>query len=147
MKWEKLIGIQSHSEDETHAVAGEFVKFFKPGDTVLLYGDLGSGKTFLVREFAALLGYDGQVSSPSFTIVNQYDGETSVNHLDLYRIESEKELKNLGLEELLNSDAINFIEWPQLVEKRISWRHFRIRIETKAGRPEWRNFILEQSSD
>jgi len=147
MKWEKLIEIQSNSEHETRRVAGEFVKFFKPGDTVLLYGDLGSGKTFLVRELAALLGYSGQVSSPSFTLINQYEGETAVNHLDLYRIESEAELKNLGLEELLNGDAINFIEWPQLIETRISWNHFRIRIETKAGNPEWRNFILEQSSD
>ncbi|KON28458.1 hypothetical protein AC481_01610 [miscellaneous Crenarchaeota group archaeon SMTZ-80] len=115
---------------------------YKAGDTVLLYGKLGSGKTFLVREYVNLLGITDQVSSPSFSLVNQYHGELIINHIDLYRISDPSELDNLGLDDFWEMYSINFIEWPQLIEERIIWPHFRLYIDTEFRKKSWRRFRL-----
>jgi tRNA threonylcarbamoyladenosine biosynthesis protein TsaE len=125
---------------------GEFtinaVKYFKSGDTILLYGDLGSGKTYLVREFVRLLGIKSEVTSPSFSLINRYEGTICVNHIDLYRITKERELINLGLDDLWSNSEIIFIEWPQLIEKIILWPHFRLVIKTAEKNLNWREFSL-----
>jgi tRNA threonylcarbamoyladenosine biosynthesis protein TsaE len=91
-----------------------------PGDTVAFYGDLGSGKTEFVKGICTGLNVEDLVSSPTFTIVNHYDGANDVGgdipvyHIDLYRIESVDELHEIGLEEtLLQEDAIKLIEWSE----------------------------------
>jgi tRNA threonylcarbamoyladenosine biosynthesis protein TsaE len=132
----------SENEDDTTAFAAEAVGFIHPGDTILLYGELGSGKTFITREFVRLLGNPATVSSPSFTIVNRYDGDLCIHHIDLYRIEGIRELNNLGLEDIWTSNSINFIEWPQLLEKRIDWNHYRLFIELNTDREYWRHLKL-----
>jgi len=84
-----------------------------------LTGDLGAGKTTLVKEVCAQLGIEDLVSSPTFSIINQYehsDNEIKVYHMDLYRIEDEEELINIGFDEYLYSGALVFIEWPQIAE-------------------------------
>jgi tRNA threonylcarbamoyladenosine biosynthesis protein TsaE len=126
----------------TENFAKEAVKFFKSGDIILLYGDLGSGKTLITRYFVALLGSKAEVSSPSFSIINQYEGLPVINHIDLYRLKDHTELINLGLEDLWNGPGINFIEWPGIIENKISWPHHQIRIEIDSGKSEWRKFQL-----
>jgi tRNA threonylcarbamoyladenosine biosynthesis protein TsaE len=123
-----LIEHEAKSTMQTKEFAKRAVQYFKPGDIILLYGDLGSGKTFLTKQFVRFLGLSSNVSSPSFTIVNQYAGKLFVNHIDLYRISSINELNNVGLDDLWNMDCINFIEWPQLIESYIDWTHYRIYI-------------------
>jgi tRNA threonylcarbamoyladenosine biosynthesis protein TsaE len=130
------------SEHETLQFAAEIVSYFKTGDSVFLYGNLGSGKTFLVREFVRLLGLKVDVTSPSFTLINRYEGDYCINHIDLYRIRGEFELKNLGLTDLWEESSINFIEWPQLLEKIVDWDHFRLYIENDTSRETWRLFKL-----
>lgn len=129
---------------ESSAFAAEAVAFFDSNDTILLYGALGSGKTFLVREFVRLLGSTGPVSSPSFTIVNQYAGKFLINHIDLYRISDRQEVRNLGLEDFWDRGYINFVEWPGLIENSITWPHFRIYIEVHFPRKNWRRFRLSR---
>ena len=126
------------------AFAAEAVAFFDVNDTILLYGELGSGKTFLVKEFARLLGSRQQVSSPSFTIVNQYSGKFMINHIDLYRISDPREIENLGLEDFWDRGYINFVEWPDLIEAGITWPHFRINIEARFPLKYWRRFRLSR---
>jgi tRNA threonylcarbamoyladenosine biosynthesis protein TsaE len=137
-----LIEMQVNSLRESRNFAKLAVKYFKSGDTILLYGNLGSGKTFLVRLFTFLLGSHSEVSSPSFSLINQYNGDLCINHIDLYRIQNETELINLGLEDLWQKHQINFIEWPELIEKLINWRHMRIYIETDPQKYKWRKFSL-----
>jgi tRNA threonylcarbamoyladenosine biosynthesis protein TsaE len=83
----------------------------------------------ILREVAAVLNARNDVSSPSFALIHQYKADININHIDLYRIRNAKEITNLGLDEILNSDSINFIEWPQIIESSIQWTHFRIMIK------------------
>ena len=142
MKKKILIEREVHDITGTKKFTEQAVEFFHIGDTVLLYGELGSGKTLITKYFVALLGSGAEVSSPSFSIINQYEGIPTINHIDLYRLKDQTELINLGLEDLWNSDSINFIEWPEIIENQISWPHFRIKIESNPEISEWRQFLL-----
>jgi len=147
MKKKILIEKEVINLEGTEKFTKEAVKFFQEGDMILLYGDLGSGKTLITRNFVALLGSKAEVSSPSFSIINQYDGLPVINHIDLYRLKDQSELTNLGLEDLWNGSGINFIEWPELIEKQISWPHYRIKIEINSGKSKWRKFWLAHYYD
>jgi tRNA threonylcarbamoyladenosine biosynthesis protein TsaE len=137
-----LIEEEVNDEEGTKRFAKKSARYFQEGDSVLLYGALGSGKTFLIKQLVALLGSEAEVSSPSFSLINQYSGDILLNHVDLYRIKDETELINLGLEDLWNEKSINFIEWPEKIENRISWAHFRIDITTNVKNMCWRKFRL-----
>jgi tRNA threonylcarbamoyladenosine biosynthesis protein TsaE len=144
MKKRILVDKEVMGLDGTRKFTQEVVSYFHGGDTILLYGELGSGKTFITREFVALLGSKAEVSSPSFSLINQYDGDPSINHIDLYRINNVMELPNLGLEDILTSSSIIIIEWPEIIENHIFWSHFRIHIETDSKKSEWRKFRLSE---
>ena len=135
---------EAADEDGTKTFVLDIVHIFQLHDTVLLYGEIGSGKTFLVREFVKAFGIEGEVSSPSFSLVNQYLGEPIINHIDLYRISNRKDLENLGLEDYWDMSAINFVEWPQIIEQQIIWPHFRLHIDTDFKKRTWRRFRLEK---
>jgi len=102
------------SEDQTIAAGENLGRSLQPGEVVLLYGDLGAGKTAFVRGLAAGLGANPEdVSSPTFTIVQEYPGSAStLYHVDLYRLEP-AEVDDLGLEDLVAGDGIVAIEWAE----------------------------------
>ena len=101
------------SEEETSAAGAALGASLQAGAVVLLYGDLGAGKTAFVRGLAAGLGAAADdVSSPTFTIVQEYSGRVTLYHVDLYRLE-EREVDDLGLEELVLGDGVVAIEWAE----------------------------------
>lgn len=103
----------SNNENDTLKVAKVFAKTLKPGDIVLLDGDLGAGKTVFTKGIVSELSDDEIIAvSPTFVLVNVYNTKPVVNHFDLYRIESVDELYAIGIEEYLYSDAISIVEWP-----------------------------------
>jgi len=105
--------IRTSSEDETAAAGERLAASLNPGDVVLLYGDLGAGKTAFVRGLARGLGAPPEdVSSPTFTIVQEYHGRATLYHVDLYRLEP-AEVDDLGLDELVCGDGIVAIEWAE----------------------------------
>lgn len=111
-----MTGQTSHSEAETVAIGRAFASDLRAGDVVLLSGPLGAGKTAFVRGLAEGLGCDLEgVSSPTFTIVQEYAGPIRLQHVDLYRL-SPAEVDDLGLDDLLEG-AVMAIEWPD------RWRH------------------------
>lgn len=103
----------SHSAEETVALGVELAGLLTPPKMILLRGDLGTGKTTLVKGIAAALGAAeaDAVTSPTFTLVHEYDGRSRVLHLDVYRLETERELATLGIEELVEGESLVLIEW------------------------------------
>ena len=106
--------VETASESETSQVGESFARTLGPGDVVLLYGDLGAGKTAFVRGMARGAGANpDDVSSPTFTIVQEYAAPSvTLYHVDLYRLES-AEIDDLGLEDLVSGDGIVAIEWAE----------------------------------
>ena len=101
------------SPEETRAWGRKLARQLKPGDVVLLEGELGAGKSELARGIACGLGVTETVTSPSFTILNVYEsGSCPLYHFDWYRLESEEELYELGMDEYLGGDGIALVEWP-----------------------------------
>lgn len=99
------------SEEETESAGERLARSLAPGDVVLLYGDLGAGKTVFVRGLARGLGAAAdEVSSPSFTLIQEYAGRVTLYHVDLYRLEP-SEVDDLGLDDLVSADGIVAIEW------------------------------------
>lgn len=106
----------SCSVEETIAFGKEFAKELSIGDVVCLNGDLGAGKTHFVKGIASFFGVDEeQVSSPTFTLINEYQGSIPIYHFDCYRLESEQEALEIGTEEYFYGDGISIVEWPQKI--------------------------------
>jgi tRNA threonylcarbamoyladenosine biosynthesis protein TsaE len=97
------------------SVAKEIIKHSADRKIVLLKGDMGVGKTTLVKEIAKLLGVEENVSSPTFSIVNEYHGNVVIFHFDFYRLEEEEEAYDFGVEEYFDSGNLCLLEWPEKI--------------------------------
>ncbi len=133
----------SRSEADSRNIAGKLTQKLQPGDVLLLEGNLGSGKTFLVQAICKNWQTTDEASSPSFAIIQQYGGNQPVNHMDFYRIQDERELDNLGWEEYLYGNAVTFIEWPQIIEDRLD-HFYKIIIDVNG---QERQFKLYESEE
>lgn len=107
---------KSQSAEQTKEFAEKLAYKLKPGNVLCMYGDLGAGKTAFVQGLAKGMGISDYVSSPTFTIVNEYDGETPLYHFDVYRISDSLEMFDIGFDEYINGDGICVIEWAELIE-------------------------------
>jgi tRNA threonylcarbamoyladenosine biosynthesis protein TsaE len=106
----------SSSVKETIRLGREFAETLEPGDVVCLNGDLGAGKTHFVKGVASFFGVkEEQVSSPTFTLINEYKGTTPIYHFDCYRLKSEQEALEIGAEEYFYGDGISIVEWPEKI--------------------------------
>jgi tRNA threonylcarbamoyladenosine biosynthesis protein TsaE len=104
----------SHSPTETESLGEIWGRAAKHGQVIALSGDLGAGKTQLVKGLARGLGFAGRVHSPTFTLVNVYSGgRLTLFHLDLYRLETREQILSAGLEEYLQPDGVAVIEWAE----------------------------------
>ena len=123
--------IVTHSPEETLAFGRELASLLTPPCLVLLEGELGSGKTVLTKGIAAGLGAasESEVNSPTFALIHEYKGERKVYHIDLYRIESARELATLGLEEMLGERATMIVEWGEKLQPGAPLPHFEIHFE------------------
>ena len=122
----------THSEQETFALAEKLARTLTTGTFVLLYGDLGAGKTAFVRGLAAGLGLDADdVTSPTFVLVQHYKGATPLTHVDLYRLDSSAAVDDLGLEELVG-EGVLAVEWAERLPRPIEGS-VEVRIEDAGG--------------
>ena len=106
----------TRSEADTAALAARFAETLKPGDCVLLHGDLGAGKSVFVRGAARALGVRGAMPSPTFTLMIPYEGDVKLYHFDLYRLGDPEEFYAAGLDEFVGGDGVALIEWPEMAE-------------------------------
>ena len=109
--------IETNTEAETFAVGKRLGESASAGDIYLLDGDLGVGKTVLAKGFAAGLGITEPVTSPTFTIVHEYEGRLPLYHFDVYRIGDPDEMYDIGFDEYLYGEGVCLIEWPERVEE------------------------------
>ena len=107
--------ILTGSENETVLEGEKLGSKLKPGDIVALYGELGAGKTAFTRGIATGLGIVMNVSSPTFTIVNEYPGDVPLFHFDMYRLESENELFDIGWDDYHDRGGVYVVEWSEKV--------------------------------
>lgn len=116
----------SNSEEETKAFAKAFAKDLKKGDVIVLSGDLGSGKTKFVEGILSYYGMENEISSPTFTIVNEYTSEIeNIYHFDVYRLENSDEFYAIGGEEYFQK-GICFIEWGEIIEDILPKHYIKI---------------------
>ena len=110
--------ITTHSADETQALGTKLAKRLQPGDVIAYFGDLGAGKTALTRGIAQGLGITDIVTSPTYTIVNEYTGgRLPLFHFDMYRLGSAEELFDIGWEDYLARDGVCAVEWSENVQE------------------------------
>lgn len=105
------------NESEIPHLALELREWIVAQKNILFYGEMGAGKTTLIKGICAALGSINEISSPTYALVNEYDGDNSlIYHFDLFRLKSFKEVLDIGFEEYIDSDAICLIEWPEKIE-------------------------------
>ncbi len=120
-----------HAIEDLHTVTAVLAGHIKSGYTIfLLEGDLGAGKTTLVQSMCKYLEVGEAVTSPTFSLVNEYTSNShgTIYHMDLYRLEKEEDLVQIGLEEYLDSGHLCFIEWPLIAQKKFDSPYIRIDI-------------------
>lgn len=101
--------------DQIDTVAKELLAYNSKCRVILLQGELGAGKTTLIKEICTQLGYQGHVSSPTYSLINEYsESDLTIYHMDLYRVKAEEELHEIDFERYLLSDNYCLIEWPQI---------------------------------
>lgn len=133
----------SHSENETKEIAKKIAKELKNGDVIILSGDLGSGKTKFTEGFLSYYGLENEISSPTFTIVNEYKkGDINIYHFDVYRIEELDEFYAIGGEEYF-SKGICVIEWGELIEQIVPKEHIKITFERNFENENVRTLNIE----
>lgn len=119
----------THSAEETQNLGRVLGQAAQPGDLYLLSGPLGAGKTCFVQGLAFGLGVKEYARSPSFVIVNRYRGRLDIHHIDLYRIQDEREADDLGLEEYFEGPGVCAVEWPERAPSLFPQEHMWIEME------------------
>jgi tRNA threonylcarbamoyladenosine biosynthesis protein TsaE len=118
------------SADDMRALGESFGREAQPGDVFALAGDLGAGKTVFVQGLAEGLGYEGPVTSPTFTLIHVYQGgRLTLHHADLYRLERTEELEDVGLDDVFRQDGVAVVEWADRFPAALPPGRREIRIE------------------
>jgi tRNA threonylcarbamoyladenosine biosynthesis protein TsaE len=124
-----MASIISHSPEETSSIGRQLAAQLRPGDVLALAGDLGAGKTQFVKGLAVGLEVEGEVTSPTFTLIHEHQGRLPLFHIDLYRLESEEEVLGIGIDDYLAGEGVTVIEWADkfeaLMPSGVRWVRFR----------------------
>lgn len=142
----------TNNEYETLNAGKNFAKSLKSGDIVALFGELGSGKTEFVKGICDFFDVDELVTSPTFTIMNQYNGMDKLNneipiyHIDLYRINKKEDLKEIGFEDcMFTNNAIKLVEWAEKAENLIPRTSYSVEIKPNLDFENLRNIIISDN--
>jgi len=131
--------------DATKKIAQDFAKSLNSGDVVCMYGDLGAGKTEFVRAMAQEFGITDYITSPTFTIVNEYKGRLDLYHFDVYRIADSDEMYEIGYDEYIDGDGICVIEWAELIADILPPHRYNVTINKDLAKSEsYRKITIEE---
>ena len=118
--------LRSRTPQETRTLAATLAGTLRPGDVVALTGELGAGKTCFVQGAAAALGVTERVTSPSFVLRREYDGDVPILHMDIYRLETFQEIVEIGYEEVYDLQRVTFIEWGDAMSPLLPHDHLEL---------------------
>ncbi len=139
---------ESSSYDDTQAIAKEIADTLTGGEFIAMYGDLGAGKTAFVQGVAKALGIHNHVTSPTFTIVNEYEGRLPLYHFDVYRIADPDEMYEIGYDEYVDSDGVCIVEWAELIEDLFPPKYFKVTILKDEDKSlDYRKIIFEEKGE
>ncbi|HIW36383.1 MAG TPA: tRNA (adenosine(37)-N6)-threonylcarbamoyltransferase complex ATPase subunit type 1 TsaE [Candidatus Treponema faecavium] len=111
-----MITVITHSAEETIELGRRIGTYLQRGDVIALQGTLAAGKTTITKGIAQALGVEEAVTSPTFTLISEYDGRLHLYHMDVYRLDSTDDFLNLGVEDMLYGDGVCIIEWSEKVQ-------------------------------
>jgi len=132
-------------ESETLGLARAFAETLGPGSVVALTGELGTGKTVFARGIAGYLGVSRTVTSPTFTLINEYGGGIPLYHMDLYRLNNRREMEDIGIEDYLYGDGIWLVEWAEKLENLMPRGAVRIFFRQISG--DRREIVIERPDE
>lgn len=132
----------SHSAQETESIGEALAKELRPGDVLAFTGSLGMGKTAFTRGLARGLGCRGRVTSPTFTIVNEYEGKTPLFHFDMYRLGSSDELFDIGWDDYLVRGGVCAVEWSERVSDALPGDTIFVDIARTGEHEDWRTITV-----
>ena len=139
----KSINIKSTSSNQTMHIAKILAKYLSKGDTIVLTGELGSGKTKFTEGFLSFFGLEKEISSPTFNIVNEYlANSVNIYHFDVYRLSDTEEFYEIGGEEYFEK-GICLIEWGELIEDALPFEYMHISFEKTEDEPDSRILKIE----
>jgi tRNA threonylcarbamoyladenosine biosynthesis protein TsaE len=121
------------SVDDTRSLGEALADLARPGDVLVLAGDLGTGKTAFAQGFASGLGVSEPVTSPTFILARSYEGRLRLHHLDVYRLDHLQEAEDLGLAELVDDRGVTLIEWGDVIAPTLPPEHLEVRLAYGAG--------------
>jgi len=139
-----LYRYESYTPEDTFQLGFKLGSKLKGGEVIALEGELGAGKTLFVKGLAAGLGADEPVTSPTFTLINIYQGRLPLAHFDVYRIPAPEAIEELGYDEFFYGTGVTAVEWSDLIQSYLPAEHIRIRIrrEYTAAKGEYRIITL-----
>ncbi len=135
----------SRNESETEKIGGSLAARLQAGAVLAYRGGLGAGKTAFTRGLAKGLGYEGRVTSPTFTIVNEYEGRLPLFHFDMYRLGDEDELFDIGWEDYLNRGGVCAVEWSERIAGALPPETVTVTISRCPENEDWRKIIIEEA--
>lgn len=138
----------TNNADSTMKLGRKLGQLLKSGDIICITGDLGAGKTHFTKGVAEGLGIKDPITSPTFTIVNEYEGRLKLNHFDVYRVSDPDEIEAIGFDEYIFSDAVTIIEWANFIEELIPKEHVWINIKKSPDfGTDYRKIFIEYYGD
>lgn len=138
-----MIEYISHNETETEKIGESLAALLHTGAVIAYCGGLGAGKTAFTRGLARGLGYEGRVTSPTFAIVNEYEGRIPLFHFDMYRLADEDELFDVGWEDYLNRGGVCAIEWSERITGALPPETITVTISHCPENEDWRKITIE----
>ncbi|WP_286311158.1 tRNA (adenosine(37)-N6)-threonylcarbamoyltransferase complex ATPase subunit type 1 TsaE [Romboutsia ilealis] len=126
-----MVKIYLEDESKTKEIGYKLGNLLRPGSVICLIGDLGAGKTTMTQSLAKALEVEDYITSPTFTIVNEYEGKIPLYHFDVYRIGSSDEMYDIGYEEYINGEGVCIIEWANLIEDILPDEYLHIELKYK----------------
>ena len=137
------LSVVTRSQPQTVAVGCALGECLAEGDVLVLTGDLGAGKTQLTKGMAAGLGITDDVTSPTFTIVNEYPGRIPLYHFDMYRLADSDALFDIGWEDYLAGGGVCAVEWSEQVEDALPPESIRVSFQRRPEADDWRTITIE----